>query len=678
MSKKFSLIPVVAALISSASFATVDTVTAKDIPVLKQEAQHTTASKRVTNLFTRQHYKRFSFNDALSEQIFDRYVESLDYSKSIFLQSDIARYEVNKKQFDDALMSGKLDFAYDLFNLSLQRRFERFQYAISLLDKEMTFDKEDAFYYDREEAEFAKTQDELNEYWRQRVKSDALRLKLTGKAWPEIKELLTKRYNNALKRLSQTDSEDAFQVVMNAFARSIEAHTSYLSPRRAEQFKMDMDLELEGIGAVLGYDEDYTVIRSLVPGGPADKSEKIKPDDKIVGVAQEGEEFVDVIGWRLDNVVDLIKGPKGTKVRLQYLKGSDTHGTPKVVEIVRDKIKLEDRAAKSDVFEAKYSDLTSKIGVIEIPSFYNNLSKDVKVELTKLKEQNVDGIVIDLRQNGGGSLYEATQLTGLFIDQGPVVQIHTAYNRVEAQKDRDGITFYDGPITVLVDRYSASASEIFAAAIQDYGRGVVIGEQTFGKGTVQQHRPLAKNYDLFSNQLGSVTYTIAKFYRINGGSTQHKGVVPDILLPSAIDPEEWGESQEDNALPWDKINQAKYKSLDNLSPLVTYLNEKHTARVASEPEFNYVLADIERYNSEKDKNFISLVESQRLKDREESEQRSLARTNERLKRLGLEAVKDLDDVPEIISELDPYLEEAALITQDLIQYGRLAKNNLQK
>ncbi|TMP79076.1 carboxy terminal-processing peptidase [Pseudoalteromonas phenolica] len=678
MSKKFSLIPVVAALISSASFAAVDAVTAKDIPVLKQEAQHTTASKRVTNLFTRQHYKRFSFNDALSEQIFERYIESLDYSKSLFLQADIARFEVNKKQFDDALMSGKLDFAYDLFNLSLQRRFERFQYAISLLETEMTFDKEDAFYYDREEAEFAKTQEELNEYWRQRVKSDALRLKLTGKKWPEIKELLTKRYNNALKRLSQTDSEDAFQVVMNAFARSIEAHTSYLSPRRAEQFKMDMDLELEGIGAVLGYDEDYTVIRSLVPGGPADKSEKIKADDKIVGVAQEGEEFVDVIGWRLDNVVDLIKGPKGTKVRLQYLKGSDTHGTPKIVEIVRDKIKLEDRAAKSDVFEAKYSDLTSKIGVIEIPSFYNNLSKDVKVELTKLKEQNVDGIVIDLRQNGGGSLYEATQLTGLFIDQGPVVQIHTAYNRVEAQKDRDGITFYDGPITVLVDRYSASASEIFAAAIQDYGRGVVIGEQTFGKGTVQQHRPLAKNYDLFSNALGSVTYTIAKFYRINGGSTQHKGVVPDILLPSAIEPEEWGESQEDNALPWDKIKQAKYKSLDNLNPLVSYLNEKHSTRVAQEPEFNYVLADIVRYNEEKDKNFISLVESQRLKDREESEHRSLVRTNERLKRLGLEPVKDLDDVPDVISELDPYLEEAALITQDLIQYGRLAKNNIKK
>ncbi|CAM3977693.1 carboxy terminal-processing peptidase [Pseudoalteromonas byunsanensis] len=676
MSKKLTLIPVIAALLSGATFASSNTVTEKDIPVLAPEVQHTTASKRVTNYFTRQHYKRFRFDDALSEEIFDRYIDSLDYNRSVFLQSDIEQYKKYSKQFDDAIKNGKLEFAYELFNLSMKRRFERFQFAISLLDSEMKFDKPDVFLYDREDIEFAKSENELDEYWRQRVKSDALRLKLTGKEWKEIKEILTKRYNNTLKRLVQTNSEDVFQVVMNSFARSVEAHTSYLSPRRAEQFKMDMDLELEGIGAVLGYDEDYTVIRSLVPGGPADKSEKIKPDDRIVGVAQDKEEFVDVIGWRLDDVVDLIKGPKGTKVRLQYLKGSDTHGTPKVVEIVRDKIRLEDRAAKSEIFEAKYSDLTSKIGVIEIPSFYNNLSKDVKVELTKLKEQKVDGIVIDLRQNGGGSLYEATQLTGLFIDQGPVVQIHTAYNRVEEQKDRDGITFYDGPMTVLVDRYSASASEIFAAAIQDYGRGVVIGEQTFGKGTVQQHRGLSKNYDLFSNALGSVTYTIAKFYRINGGSTQNKGVVPDILLPSAIDPEEWGESQEDNALPWDSIKQAQYNTLDNLKPVVQYIQSKHAARVKSEPEFKYVYDDIARYNEQKDDKKISLVEAERLKERDEAEQRSLARNNERLKRLGLEQVEKLDDLPEVISELDPYLEEAALITQDLISFGRLAKNDV--
>ncbi|NOU49380.1 carboxy terminal-processing peptidase [Pseudoalteromonas sp. JBTF-M23] len=676
MSKKLTLIPIVAALLSGATFASSNTVTEKDIPVLAPESQHTTASKRVTNLFTRQHYKRFSFDDALSEKIFDRYVDSLDYNRSVFLQSDIDKFNSYRKQFDDALKAGKLEFAYDMFNLSMKRRFERFQFALSLLEKEMTFDKPDAFFYDREDIAFAQTQQELDEYWRQRVKSDALRLKLTGKDWKEIKEILTKRYNNTLKRLVQTNSEDAFQVVMNSFARSVEAHTSYLSPRRAEQFKMDMDLELEGIGAVLGYDEDYTIIRSLVPGGPADKSEQIKPDDRIVGVAQDNEEFVDVIGWRLDDVVDLIKGPKGTKVRLQYLKGSDTHGTPKVVEIVRDKIRLEDRAAKSEVFEAKYSDLTSKIGVIEIPSFYNNLSKDVKVEIAKLKEQKVDGIVIDLRQNGGGSLYEATQLTGLFIEQGPVVQIHTAYNRVEAQQDRDGITFYDGPMTVLVDRYSASASEIFAAAIQDYGRGVVIGEQTFGKGTVQQHRGLSKNYDLFSNALGSVTYTIAKFYRINGGSTQNKGVIPDVLLPSAIEPEEWGESQEDNALPWDSIKQARFSSLDNLKPVVEYLKAKHESRVKNEPEFKYVYDDIARYKEQKDDKKISLVEAQRLKERDEAEKRSLVRNNERLKRLGMEPVENLDDLPEVLSELDPYLEEAALITQDLISFGRLAKNDV--
>ncbi|AZZ98061.1 carboxy terminal-processing peptidase [Pseudoalteromonas sp. R3] len=674
MSNKLPLVGVIALFVSGVCSAATQTVTEKDIPILEPEIQHATATKRVTSKFTREHYKRFKLDDALSEQIFDRYIENLDYNKSLFLQSDIDKYSGYKKQFDDALKKGKLDFAFAMFNDSMQRRYERFNYAISLLDTEMKFDKPDEFVFDREDMQFATTQAELDEYWRQRVKSDALRLKLTGKDWAGIKEVLTKRYKNTIKRLVQTNNEDAFQIVMNAFARSIEAHTSYLSPRRAEQFKMDMELELEGIGAVLGYDEDYTIIRSLVPGGPADKTEKIKPDDRIVGVAQDGEEFVDVIGWRLDDVVDLIKGPKGTKVRLQYLKGSDTHGTPKVVEIVRDKIRLEDRAAKSEIFEAKYSDLTSKIGVIEIPSFYNNLSKDVKKELEKLKEQNVDGIIVDLRQNGGGSLYEATQLSGLFIDKGPIVQIHTAYNRVEAQKDSDGITYYDGPLTVLVDRYSASASEIFAAAMQDYGRAVVIGEQTFGKGTVQQHRGLRKTYDLFDNALGSITYTIAKFYRIDGGSTQNKGVIPDILLPSAIEPAEWGESQEDNALPWDSIVRAKYQQLDDLSPTIEYLNERHGLRIAKEPEFAYVYDDIARYKAQKDDISISLVETERTKEREERDERALKRTNERLKRLGQEPVKDLDDVPDVIAELDPYLEEAALITQDMINYGRLAKN----
>ena len=673
MSKKFTLIPLVAALFSGSLLASSDNLTEKDLPVLKQESQHSTASKRVTNLFTRAHYKPIKFNDELSEQIFDRYIESLDYNKSVFLASDIASFEQYKDQFDNALSTGKLGFAFDIFNLSLKRRFERYDYSLSLLENEMKFDNEDEYVFDREDADWATSQAELDELWRQRVKYDALRLKMTGKDWQGIKEVLTKRYHNAQKRLVQTNSEDAFQIVMNSFARSIEAHTSYLSPRRAEQFKMDMDLELEGIGAVLSYDEDYTVIRSLVPGGPADKSEQIKADDRIIGVAQEGEDFVDVIGWRLDDVVDLIKGPKGTKVRLQYLKGADAHGTPKVVEITRDKIRLEDRAAKSEVFEAKYSDLTSKIGVIEIPGFYNNLSQDVKVEIAKLKEAKVDGIIIDLRQNGGGSLYEATQLSGLFIDQGPVVQIHTLNNRIEEQKDRDGVTFYDGPLTVLVDRYSASASEIFAAAMQDYGRAIVIGEQTFGKGTVQQHKPLGRAYDLYDHPLGSVQYTIAKFYRINGGSTQHKGVIPDVSFPSAIEPSEWGESQQDNALPWDSIIRAKYNSVDNLKPAIAYVNKLHDTRIASEPEFGYVFDDIKRYQEEKDRKTISLVEATRLKEKDEGEERALERANERLVRLGEKPVEKLDDLPDSLDELDPFLEEAALITQDYIKYGRIAK-----
>lgn len=673
MSKKFTLIPLVAALFSGSLFASVEAAKLEDLPVLKQESQHSTASKRVANLFARSHYTPVRFNDGLSSKVYDRYIESLDFNKSVFLASDIAAFEKYRNDFDNAITTGKLGFTFDIFNLSLKRRFERYDYSLSLLDKEMTFDKDDEYFFDREDSAWPASQAELDEIWRERVKYDALRLKMTGKDWEGIKEVLTKRYKNAQKRLVQTNSEDAFQIVMNSLARSIEAHTSYLSPRRAEQFKMDMDLELEGIGAVLTPDEDYTVIRSLVPGGPADKTEQLKADDKIIGVAQDQKEFVDVIGWRLDDVVDLIKGPKGTKVRLQYLKGSDAHGTPKVVEITRDKIRLEDRAAKSEVFEASYSNLTSKIGVIEIPGFYNNLSKDVKVELAKLKEENVDGIIIDLRQNGGGSLYEATQLSGLFFDQGPVVQIHTLNNRIEEQKDRDGITYYDGPLTVLVDRYSASASEIFAAAMQDYGRAVIIGEQTFGKGTVQQHKGLGRAYDLYDNDLGSVQYTIAKFYRINGGSTQHKGVIPDISFPSAIDPAEWGESKQDNALPWDSIVRAKYNRQGNLTPVITYLEKQHEVRIKSEPEFGYVFDDIARYNEEKDRKTISLVEADRIKEKDENEARTLARTNERLKRLGKEPIENLDDVPEVIEELDPFLEEAALITQDYINFGRIAK-----
>lgn len=648
--------------------------TKDDIPVLAQETQHAAASKRITNLFTRSHYKNFQFNDALSQKVFERYFENIDYNKSVFLASDIQEFMGFKNRFDDALASGNLKVAFRIYNLGMKRRFERFEYAISLLDKPMDFTKDDKYYFDRKDAEWAKDTAELDELWRQRVKYDALSLSMTGKEWPEIKEKLTKRYKYALKRITQSQSEDAFQTMMNSFARSIEAHTSYLSPRSADRFKQDMSLSLEGIGAVLQSNEDYTVIRSLVPGGPAAKSEKLSPQDRIIGVAQEGADYVDIIGWRLDDVVDKIKGPKNTKVRLQVIGGSDdTAENVREVTIVRDTIRLEDRAAKSEVFKPKLSTLNAKIGVVSIPSFYNNLSKDVSKEIDALKTQGVSGIIIDLRGNGGGSLAEAISLSGLFIDKGPVVQIRSQNGKVDTQADGDGVTYYDGPLTVLVDRYSASASEIFAAAMQDYGRAIVVGESTFGKGTVQQHRGLGRIYDLYENPLGSIQYTIAKFYRINGGSTQHKGVEPDILFPSAIDPADWGESQEDNALPWDSIRQAKYVSAEDFAQDINVLRSKHSGRIKVDPEFVYLNQDIKEYKENKDKKYASLNKAERLKEREEGKARRLKRANERLARLKMEPIKDIDDLPEAVSELDPFLEETAKITSDLIMQGRYAK-----
>ncbi len=646
------------------------------LPVLEQESQHAVASKRISAQFLRTHYKKVKLNDAFSAEIFDRYIRSLDVNKSIFVQADIDAMQQYQHSFDEALYKGKLKHAYSMYRKNLEKRITRFEYALTLLDQKFDFAKEgDKYYYDREDSEWAKTEAELDELWRQRVKYDALNLKLAGKTDEELKELLSKRYKRAIKRLTQTKSEDVFQTIMNSFARTIEAHTSYLSPQRADRFQMEMNLSFEGIGAVLQVEDDFTVIRSIVPGGPADLSKKIKPNDKIIGVAQEGEEFVDVIGWRLDEVVDLIKGPKGTEVRLQVVKPT-RESEPLVVPITRDKIKLEDRAAKSEVIEPSVGDYAGKkVGVIAIPSFYNNLHADVKKEIESLKAQNVDGIIVDLRGNGGGSLTEAKLVSGLFIDSGPVVQIRDSADRIDVESDTDGVTHYEGPLTVLVDRYSASASEIFAAAMQDYGRGLIVGEQTFGKGTVQQHRGLGRIYDLYDNPLGHVQYTIAKFYRINGGSTQHKGVIPDILLPSAIEAEEWGESKAESALPWDSIKRASYTTFGTSADVVKSVTERHKKRIADNPEFAYLYEDIEEYQEIKDRDYVSLVEKERLADKEEQEAQDLTRTNERLKRLGKEAVETLDDLPEELDEIDPFLEETALIMLDVVATGKYAINS---
>ena len=672
MTCRIRLSLIAASLMLAASSQAIEAkYTTTDVPQLTSEPQHKTASQRIARRFEKSHYKAFELDDNFSKNVFDRYIETLDFNRLFFTAQDIQALEKWQYQIDDQLRQGNLTAAYDIYNHSVKQRVDRYTYALILLDDEIKFDQNESILIDRSEQPWAKNEAELNELWRKRVKNDALNLKLAGKTWPEIQTTLSKRYNNALRRLSQTKSEDVFQVYLNAFAREVDPHTSYLSPRNAEQFQSEMNLSLEGIGAVLQLEDDYTVIRSLVAGGPASKSKRLKEGDRIIGVGQDKKEVVDVIGWRLDDIVQLIKGPKGTKVNLEILpEGADAKSY--MITLVRDKIRLEDMAVKSKIIEQG----GKKVGVIEVPSFYVGLSEDAKKEIASLEKQGVDGLLVDLRNNGGGALSEASAFTGLFIEEGPVVQVRDTYGRVKVNNDSDKQISYQGPVTVLINRYSASASEIFAAALQDYGRAVILGEQSYGKGTVQQHRSLNHIYDLFEKPLGHVQYTIQKFYRINGGSTQHLGVVPDISFPTAVLPEETGESVEDNALPWDSIQPVKYESSKQIKSLVPVLNQAHQTRIKSDPEFSFfIIEDIHEYRATKDDNEISLNQKQRVKEREDDEKKRLARLNERQKRNGQKSFKSLDDIPSDYEAPDAYLNEAAAIT---VHLAKLHESTLAK
>ncbi|WJV55712.1 carboxy terminal-processing peptidase [Prodigiosinella aquatilis] len=654
-------------LLAGGSFAS-ETITRVDqIPQLHPEPQHATVSNRVTLRFLRSHYRRFTLDAQFSGKIFARYLNMLDYSHNVLLASDIAQFSSKKGELGEDLEAGKLDLPYALYNLTQKRRFERYQYALSLLNKPINLNGNDTIDLDRSKAPWPKSVDELNHLWDAKVKYDWLNLKLTGKSDQEIKNTLTKRYQYAIRRLVQSNSEDVFQLIMNAFAREIDPHTSYLSPRNTEQFNTEMSLSLEGIGAVLQMDDDYTVINSMVPGGPAAKSKHINVGDRIVGVGQAGKATVDVIGWRLDDVVALIKGPKGSKVRLEILpagKGAKT----RVVTLTRERIRLEDRAVKMTLKKVG----KDKVGVLDIPGFYVGLTDDVKVQLQKLEKDHVSSIVIDLRANGGGALTEAVSLSGLFIPSGPVVQVRDNNGKIREDSDTDGIVYYKGPLVVLVDRFSASASEIFAAAMQDYGRALIVGEPTFGKGTVQQYRSLNRIYDQMLRPewpaLGSVQYTIQKFYRINGGSTQRKGVTPDIMMPTGAETVDTGEKFEDNALPWDSIKAANYSKVGDFSSILPELIKRHQERIAKDPEFQFIEQDVARYNEMKDKlNHVSLNLAQREKENNEDEALRLQRINERFKRQGKPLLKSLDALPKDYQGPDPYLDETVQIAEDLAQ-----------
>ncbi|CAH0533467.1 Tail-specific protease [Vibrio stylophorae] len=654
-----SLIAAGLALAASAQAVT-PSFSVSDIPALSPDDRQMTASQRATERFTQSHYKRFQFDDAFSAHTFDRYLEVLDYNRNVLTQADVDRYSKYRFEMDDMLADGEVKPAFDIFNEVMRKRYQRYQYALSLLDTPMTFTNDDEMVIDRSKMAWPKDEVELNAIWYNRVKFDALNLAMAGKKWPEIKEILTKRYNNAIRMLTQTNSDDAFQLLMNAFAREIDPHTSYLSPISAEQFQTEMSLELEGIGAVLQMKDDYTVIVSLVAGGPAAKSKKLKKGDRIVAVAQEGEAPVDVIGWRLDEIVSLIKGPKGTKVTLN-IQPEDASAEGYKLTLVRDKIRLEDKAVKTEYLEMDQG----TVAVLVIPSFYDGLTKDVKKQLRAIEAKGVKGVVVDLRNNGGGLLTEAVSLSGLFISYGPVVQVRDSYGRIRAKADIDKRIQYAGPLTVLINRYSASASEIFAAAMQDYGRGLIVGEQSFGKGTVQQHAALDEKFDRFEKSVGYIQMTIQKFYRVNGGSTQHLGVVPDISFPAAMDPNETGESMEDNALPWDSIKKARYTAGPGFEALLPQLKAKHQARMKDDREWGFIFDDIETYQKEKDINTISLNQSKREAEQSANKVERLARINERQKAEHKKPFKTLDDVPDDYDVPDPYLDEAAEITLDL-------------
>ncbi|CDL86030.1 carboxy terminal-processing peptidase [Xenorhabdus cabanillasii] len=640
-------------------------VTINQLPDLKPEPQHPTVSKRIVSRFLRSHYRHFSLDADFSGKVFDRYLNMLDYGHNVFLASDIAQFAAQKGILGKELENGDLHLPYVLFNLQQKRRFERYQYALSRLEKPISLDGNDTLETERDKAPWPTSVEELDNLWDAKIKSDWINLKLSGKNDQEIKEVLTKRYRTLLKHLTQSKSEEVFRTIMMAFAREIDPHTSYLSPRDTEQFNSEMSLSLEGIGAVLQYDDEYVSVRSLVVGGPAAKSNLLKVGDKIIGVGQAGKPIVDIVGWRLEDVVALIKGPKGSKVRLDVIpgtKGAKNH----IITLTRENIRLEDNAVKMSVKTVG----KEKVGILDIPSFYVGLTNDVKVQLQKLAKQNVSAIVVDLRGNGGGALTEAVSLSGLFISTGPIVQIRDNTGRIKEDSDTDEAIYYKGPLVVLVDNRSASASEIFAAAMQDYGRGLIVGEPTFGKGTVQQYRSLNRIYDQMLSpdwpEIGSVQYTIQKFYRVNGGSTQLKGVTPDILMPTGEEPSDISESQEDNALPWDSIQSASYTSSKKISELVPLLTKLHHQRITNDPEFKYINQDIAYYKVLKARHGVySLNYAERDKENKEYEAIKLNRINERFKREGKKSLTSLDDLAKDYKGPDPYLDESVQIALDL-------------
>ena len=661
--------------------ASAETDNSAEVPsILKSTPRQYEVSQLVAKFAERAHYSRSVIDDRLSNQLWENYIDDLDSGKHYFLQPDIAYFSKYRYELDDTLKSGDMEPVFDIFRLYRLRAQQQLTYAIGLLDKKPDFEIDEYYVFDRNDMPWPADTAEIHELWRQRTKNDLLNLALTDKTHEEGKQVLTKRYQQVLKRINQLDADDVFENFINTFARTLDPHSSYMSPRHSEEYRIQMSLSYQGIGASLQLDDDYVTILDIILGGPAAIDGRMKPKDRIIAVGQgENGPMVDVIGWQLDDVVQLIRGASGTLVRLQILPGETAPGEAGYeLDLVRNKIKLEEQAAKSSILDIDRDAQSFRVGIIKVPSFYQDFdarnrgeknfvstTRDVRRLIEELEAENVDGLVIDLRGNGGGHLSEATALSGLFIEYGPVVQLRNTNGRIEVLKDPEPSTAYKGLLVVLVDRYSASASEIFAAAIQDYRRGIVIGQQTFGKGTVQNLYMLdqytRKNTD---PGLGQLTLTIGKYYRVTGDSTQHRGVIPDIELPSLLNTDNVGESNQPGALPWDQITATQFSSQLPLDNTIIFLSDGQQVRSVGNPDMQYLVQDIAALDEIRKQNSVSLNLEARRAEMDALRQARLDRENRRRAALGLEPLESTEELDEA-ERPDILLQQAAEIATDL-------------
>ncbi|MFZ2508487.1 MAG: carboxy terminal-processing peptidase, partial [Steroidobacteraceae bacterium] len=645
---------------------------------LAANERHRRVMRLVSEVVDRQHYRQAALDDDMSALIFERYVQALDGSRSYLLAGDIAEFERLRYRLDEAIRNADASPAFEIFSRYRQRNREVLQHAIALLDQEPDFTLDESLRFDRSDEGWPSSQDELQELWRKRVKNDALSLVLAGKSWPETSDILRKRYERVAKRIEQVTADDVFETFMNAYSHVYDPHSNYLSPRNSDEYNIAMSLSYEGIGASLQLVDDHVTIMNVLPGGPAAASAELKAGDRITAVGQGSEgPMTDVVGWRLDDVVQLIRGPVKTVVRLQILPDGATPGAKETLLVLtRNKVTLEAQAAQKKVQKIRRGDREFRIGIIEVPSFYQDFqarvagdedfrstTRDVHRLVEQLKSEGIDSLVIDLRNNGGGHLSEATGLVGLFVDNGPVVQLRETSGRIEVLDDPEPGIAWAGPLIVLVNRASASASEIFAGAIQDYHRGLVVGQQTYGKGSVQNLYPLDR-YALGPKAgFGQLTVTIGKYYRVTGDSTQHRGVVPDITLPSLLSTADVGESTQESALPWDRISAAKFTPAPLALPILPLVERFHDQRIAQNPDFVALQGDVDALERVRSQLDVSLNLVKRRAERDAFDAERLARENARRAAHGEEPLGSITALDRAEAP-DTVLDEAVEIAVD--------------